>query len=93
MEGEPFGEVEARQLIRFIADNGDVLMSRHARERMEERGLTRGDLDRVLCGGWVDLVEEQNGSWRYRVTTHTDAFVVAFVSREELIVVSGWRLS
>lgn len=68
----------ARKLIReHIAAGRTVFYSRHARERMAERGVARPEVIQALRSGWVGSAECENGSWPYPVTAGALCVVVA----------------
>lgn len=89
---EPLSRTDARRLIRQILEEGEVRFTGHFYEQAEERGLDEEDAKNVLRGGWVDEEEERNGTWRYRVMTHTICVVVGFRSETALSVITIWRL-
>ncbi len=93
MEGEPFNEHKARNLLRGIVHAGHVGFTPHARQEMAHDHLTAQDALNVLCAGRIpEAAEERLGTWRYRVRTPRMVFVVAFRSAMECTVVTGWRL-
>ena len=69
---------------------------------MEKDGLVDGDLVNVLKGGIVRPGEQDNGEWRYRVTTPRICVVVTFDPEPELetkidpdtelVVITVWRI-
>ena len=89
---EPLDPALARETIRAILVGGTYRFTRHAEEEMAKDALTRVDCVNVLRGGWLDPAEFENGSWRYRVHTQRITVVVAFRSREALVVVTAWRV-
>ena len=93
MEGEPFPGHHAKRLIKGILRDGNVALTRHAREEMEKDDLIVEDVQNVLRGGQItEPAEEVRGTWRYRVRTNRIFVVVAFRSESELVVVTVWRL-
>jgi len=58
---------------------------------MSDHGLHRQDCERVLQSGWALPGEWENGSWRYRLSSHDVSVVVIFRSIGELVVVTAWR--
>ncbi len=73
---EPWSPAEARWRISAYARDEwcDIFLTRHAEERLEERGLTVGDVLHVLRNGHVyDEAEPatQAGLHRYRVESET----------------------
>lgn len=92
LPNEPLSQVDARKLVREILANGQVSYSMHAKQRMVQRSMTMPDVANVLRGGWCDNVEEENGTWRYRMTTTRMAVVVAFRSETHLHVVTAMRI-
>jgi hypothetical protein len=50
------------------------------------------DCVNILRGGVVRPAELERGTWRYRVETARMAVVVAFRSRDTLVIVTAWRI-
>jgi len=58
------------QLIRQIAQNSaNIYLTKHARERMQERGITRAQVEYCLRHGSIDEAVHQNirGHWQCRM--------------------------
>jgi len=90
---QPFLKGEAKKQLRKILSNGSVAYSRpHAIERLKKWNLSMLDCENVLRGGIVDEAEYENGSWRHRVRTQKIAVIIEFLSEEELLIVTAWRL-
>jgi len=89
---EPLDCASAAILVKRILASGTVSYSRHADEQMAERDLTMADCVSVLRGGWCRESQEENGTWRYCMTTQRMQVVVAFVSEDEIVIVTAWRL-
>jgi len=92
---EPLSAVRARQLARKSLEEGSTRFSRHARDRMDEHGMSELDVTNTIRGGHVR--EErgmtfENGSWRYTIETMRMAVVVAFASEKALVIVTVWRV-
>ena len=88
-----FSKHEAKKLLRKILTGGFVTYSRpHAIERLEERNLSMLDCENVLRAGVVDEAEYENGSWRHKVRTNKIAVIIEFLSKEEILIVTAWRL-
>lgn len=81
----------AKRQARNILQEGRVLPSKHARERMEERNLILPDCINVIRAGSYRPGEWENGAWRYRVETPKISVVIQFLSEERLLLVSAWR--
>ena len=88
---EPLEPKDSRPLIRRIADSGNIIFPRHARDEMANDGITRGEAVNVLWHGKVGFPEMEKGTWRYRVETPRAAVIVVFRSETELAVVTVWR--
>jgi hypothetical protein len=61
----------AQQRIRKIsAESSNVILSKHAKERMNERSILRADIDRTLRGGYIEGNPEQTeeGDWKCKMT-------------------------
>ncbi|MCM2358030.1 MAG: DUF4258 domain-containing protein [Geobacteraceae bacterium] len=84
---------DAKILVRRILDDGIVVYAvPHALERLSQRGISTVDCENVLRGGAVQDPEWENGAWRYQVRTGKIAVVIQFLSEEELLIVTAWRL-
>ncbi len=88
---EPLAEPEAKALIIAIIGAEGFVIRKHAQERMGLRALNAVDITNVLRAGVVRPPDFENGTWRYRVCTAAMTVVVAFRSRQELVVVTAWR--
>lgn len=90
---QPFSKVEAKKRLRKILSSGFVSYSRpHAIERLEKRNLSMVDCENVLRGGIVDEAEYENGSWRHHVRTQKIEVIIEFLSEEEVLILTAWRL-
>ncbi|MDH3975430.1 MAG: DUF4258 domain-containing protein [Deltaproteobacteria bacterium] len=90
---QPYSKHEAKKLLRKILTNGFITYSRpHAIDRLKERNLTMVDCENVLRGGIVEEAEYENGSWRHQVRTNKIAVIIEFLSKEEVLIVTAWRL-
>ena len=90
---QPFSKNDAKKLLRKILTGGFITYSRpHAIERLKERNLSMIDCENVLRGGIVDEAEYENGSWRHKVRTQMIAVIIEFLSEEEVLIVTAWRL-
>jgi len=84
----------AERTIREILQSGHVLVSRHAKEMMRERGYTLGDVLFILEHGAVTKREEgQNRQYRYHVhgddlEGHKGIVIVAIIRRDKLAIVT-----
>lgn len=93
MDGEPFNEHKAKQLLRSIIAAGGVSFSDHAVTEMRKDNLQAVDGVNVLRAGRItEPAELVHGTWRYRVRTLRMVFVVAFRSELECKVITAWRL-
>jgi hypothetical protein len=73
---------EAKKLIRRLLEEGLFVSpgpGSHARQEMDNDGLTDVDAVNVRRGGVVREAEWENGSWRYRVETPRMVFVVVSI--------------
>lgn len=88
---EPLDYQEARKLMREILEQRKLGYSRHARERMAERGCSMVDVVNVLrCGRVVEHLFEK-GTYRYRWETPNMAVLAGFRSSEQATVVTVFR--
>lgn len=95
--GEPLQPADARALIKRILQSGgttwDTSAKSHFLKEMAADELVLVDCINVLRGGipgpaeWNDEYEE----FRYCVRTNKICVVVAFVSDQELFIVTTWR--
>jgi hypothetical protein len=93
LDSEPLSNPAARDLVRAIVRAGNVTPSKHAKERMADHHMSMVDVQNVLSGGWCERAEFENGSWRYRITTHRMFVIVAFRSETELRIVTAARIN
>ncbi len=65
-----YSKREALKLIRRIAQEGKVILSRHAQQRMQERNVTAEDISFSIKNGIINAEPEihiKTGRWTYRV--------------------------
>jgi len=64
---------EIQKAIKAAAKSGNWVPTKHAQERMVQRGLSAPDVERALRGGAHDPImdELKNGNWRYRIRGQT----------------------
>ena len=86
---------EAKSIIREIVRGGTLILSRHAKERMAERGYTLQDVVHILLHGEIVKKEYKNKAqnWAYRVQGYDlendeGAIVVAIIKRMFAIVIT-----
>ncbi len=92
MEG-PLRAAEAKLFLRRILREGCVTYSQpHALQRLEERGLSMVDCENVLRAGVVNEAEFENGGWRHQVRTQKIVVVVEFLSKNDVLIVTAWRM-
>lgn len=90
---QPLRATEARKLLRSILNCGFVTYSQpHAIDRLKERALSTLDCENVLRAGVVEEAEWNDGGWRHQVRTQRIVVVVEFLSEEEVLIVTAWRL-
>ena len=89
---EPFSRNEAKKLIQAILKTGTITPTSHARRELANDDMSTVDAMNVLRAGRItEEAEWENESWRYRVHTERMVVVVAFVSEEELRIITAWR--
>ncbi len=88
-------EDEVKSIIREIVVEGVLILSRHAKERMEERGYTLQDVVHILLHGEIVNKEykDKTKNWLYRVQGHDlendeGTIVVAIIKRMSAIVIT-----
>lgn len=93
VDAKPLDANAARKrIVHILKSEGRLTYSSHARSEMAKDDLTELDVTSVLRGGRItEPAEQEKGTWRYRVHTHTIWVVVAFRSETELVVVTVWR--
>lgn len=86
---------EARSIIREIISDGVLILSRHAKERMAERGYSLQDVVHILLHGEIVKKEykEKTKNWSYRIQgrdleNDEGAVVVAIIRRMSAIVIT-----
>lgn len=88
---------EAEKKIHEISNNsGNVIITTHALERMEERGFVSQDLFGILREGYVDsepVYDSEKGNWKYKITKRIDTVreagvVTAIVDNFKLIIIT-----
>lgn len=90
---QPYRKGEAKKLLRKILSEGFVTYSQpHAHDRLKERNISILDCENVLRAGVVDEAELENGAWRHHVRTRKIVVVVQFLSEEEVLILTAWRL-
>ena len=90
---QPFRAIEARKLLRRILNNGVVTYAQpHAIDMIKDRKLSLLDCENVIRAGALQEAEWENGGWRHQVRTQKIVVVIEFLSEEEILVVTAWRL-
>ena len=90
---QPIRATEARKLLRRILNGGIVTYTQpHAIDRIKERALSTLDCENVMRAGVVEEAEWNDGAWRHKVRTQRIVVVVEFLSEEEVLIVTAWRL-
>ncbi len=80
---------EALADIRGLARAGRVSYVRHAIERMDERGVTRNDVEHALMNSARCAWQPRKETWKvFGVDLSGDALVVAVVIEDGLLVVT-----
>ncbi len=87
---------EVRRVLReYLSRDVEVIYRRHARRRMDERGVSEVDVLNVLRGGWCDescTEVDAHGEVSYRVATNRHYVVVKlFTDPEGILVVTVVR--
>jgi hypothetical protein len=73
LEGPLLSTPEIHLVIKAAAASGNWVPTKHAQERMIQRGFSALDVERALRGGAHDpsLDELKKGIWRYRIRGQT----------------------
>ncbi len=73
LEGPLFSTPEIHKAIKAAAESGNWIPTKHAQERMVQRGFSAVDVEGALRGGVHDssLDELKNNVWRYRIRGQT----------------------
>ena len=84
----------AEQVIHQAAQDADnVILGKHAMERMSERGIFTIDVLRILRTGWVDDEPEhtESGEWKCKITLDINrgrtAGVVTIIMQNNMLFV------
>jgi hypothetical protein len=88
---QPLALQTAKKVIRYIAENGTVHFTRHAREELAKDSRSTQDCLNAMRGGRVLSSEWENGAWRYRIDTGRVCVVVELESGDALFVITAWR--
>lgn len=87
---------EARKLVSKIANKHSVNIrfSKHALDEIKKDNLTISDILNVIKSSHSRILSDaefENGSYRYRLETAKIMVVIAFISKDCLVVVTSWR--
>jgi len=90
---QPIKSAHAKKLLRKILETGVVIYSRpHALDRLRERRITTIDCENVLRAGKIQETEHDNGVWRHHVVTGKLVVVIEFLSDNEILIATAWRI-
>ncbi len=91
-DGRPLhpGQVKAL-LVKILTEGGNVEFRPHARQEMENDGITELQVVSVLRGGVVEPAEFINNEWRYRVRVPPLYVVVTLMAETHTAVVTAWK--
>jgi hypothetical protein len=87
---------------RLAQDSSNVILTTHAKERMEERGIVRADLDRILRAGSVmeRPLRNERGDWQCKIVLRLvgarDAGAVTVIADQDKLIIrtvewEDWR--
>jgi len=86
---------EAKSIIREIVADGILILSRHAKERMIERGYNLQDVVHILLNGEIVKKEyrDKTGNWSYEIRGYDlendeGSVIVAIIKRMSAIVIT-----
>jgi hypothetical protein len=91
LQMQPLELQTAKKVIRYIAENGTVHFTRHARDELAKDSRSTQDCLNAMRGGKVLSAEWENGAWRYRVDTGRVCVIVELESGDSLFVITAWR--
>lgn len=80
-----------RKLAKAIVLDGITTFSKHCRERMKDHGMDALDCENTARGGWCEMVDFRDGTYRYQICTHRFVVVVAFDEPDEMTFVTCWK--
>ena len=98
---KPLSPTDATNKIREIAmDSGNVAITDHTIERMQERDFSMRDLLELLRNGYVDDEPEYNAEtqeYKYKIArvvdTRTAAAITIIINNEKLLVITiMWKI-
>lgn len=93
---EPWSPATVRGAVRRIiaSDGGEVVLTRHARDRFQDRDMSMDDLLNVLASGWCDgtrtSVDPVKGT-SYRYNTNEMWVQIALDWPDAIVIVSCGR--
>ena len=86
---------EALKIIREITSDGIIIFSRHAKERMLERGYTSHDVEYILTHGKIVKQEFKNNTqtWTYKISGadlegDNGTIIVAIIKRMSAVIIT-----
>lgn len=94
---------QAERIIHRLArDSSNIILTLHAKDRMEERGIVRADLDRILrTGSVVDPpFRNERGDWQCKIVLRLigsrDAGAVTVIAERNRLIIrtvewEDWR--
>lgn len=90
----PLSGDELKKVIQDIFKSGEMILSRHARERMKERGYSLADIRHIVRNGNLSKTEKNKGQqYNYHihgegVDGHPGGAVVALVKESKMVIVT-----
>ncbi|MBI5558427.1 MAG: DUF4258 domain-containing protein [Deltaproteobacteria bacterium] len=98
MEFDPVQEIDiekAHSIIREIVASGELIVSKHAKARMRERGYSTQDVEYILIRGKITNKEfkENTQSWAYTIKGDDlegdeGGVVTVIISRQACVIIT-----
>ena len=98
MKVDPSEEIEnekAHSIIRDIVAGGEIITSKHAKKRMQERGYSMHDVEHILLRGKITSKERKDTtqSWAYTIKGddlegEEGGVVTVIISRQACVVIT-----
>lgn len=90
---EPYAEADLKRVCdAAFGSGGKVVVSKHAKERMEECALNMNDVRNALKGGkLINFEPAHGGAYKYRMTTYKIDAVVIVTGPASIFLVTAFR--
>ncbi|MEA3546844.1 MAG: DUF4258 domain-containing protein [Thermodesulfobacteriota bacterium] len=98
MKFDPAEKIDAEKahsIIREIVEDGEIIFSNHAKERMKERDYSTHDVEHILIRGEIINTEfkDKTQSWAYKIKGDDlegdeGGVVTAIISRQACVIIT-----